>query len=105
MNDFRKEYEKVAGEWNDEAGTKAYALEIILRTLQLAGKDAIDDIESFKTAMNQLDQPNPLVKGGDSRLKFVGSQFFGQKRQIGVPMVVNVVRNGALETMFVGAVE
>ena len=104
MNQFRKRYEQHVGEWNDEAGTKAYALEIILRTLQLAGKAAIDDVEVFKGAMDKLDQPNPLVKG-DKRLKFVGSQYFGQKRQIGVPMVVNVVRNGQLETMFVGSVE
>ena len=104
MNQFRQRYEQHVGEWNDEAGTKAYALEIILRTLQLAGKAAIDDVEVFKSAMDKLDQPNPLVKG-DKRLKFVGSQYFGQKRQIGVPMVVNVVRNGQLETMFVGSVE
>lgn len=105
MNDFRKEYEKVAGEWNDEAGTKAYALEIILRTLQLAGPAALEDVEAFKQAMDKLDQPNPLVKGGDKRLKFVGTEYFGQKRQIGVPMVVNVVRGGQLETLFVGEVE
>ena len=104
MNEFRKQYVEHVGEWNDEAGTKAYALEIILRTLQLAGKAAIDDVEVFKAAMDELDQPNPLVKG-DKRLKFVGTQFFGQKRQIGVPMIVNVVRNGALETLFVGSVE
>ena len=104
MNEFRKEYEKVAGEWNDEAGTKAYALEIILRTLQKAGKGAIEDVEVFKRAMDGLDQPNPLVKG-ENRLKFVGGQYFGQKRQIGVPMVVNVVRGGKLETLFVGSVE
>ena len=104
MNDFRKQYVEHVGEWNDEAGTKAYALEIILRTLQLAGKAAIDDVEVFKAAMDELDEPNPLVKG-DKRLKFVGTQFFGQKRQIGVPMIVNVVRNGELETLFVGSVE
>ena len=104
MNEFRKQYVEHVGEWNDEAGTKAYALEIILRTLQLAGKAAIDDVEVFKAAMDELDQPNPLVKG-DKRLKFVGTQFFGQKRQIGVPMIVNVVRNGELETLFVGSVE
>ena len=104
MNEFREQYVEHVGEWNDEAGTKAYALEIILRTLQLAGKAAIDDVEVFKAAMDELDQPNPLVKG-DKRLKFVGTQFFGQKRQIGVPMIVNVVRNGELETLFVGSVE
>ena len=104
MNDFRKRYVEHVGEWNDEAGTKAYALEIILRTLQLAGPEAVNDVAAFKRAMDQLDQPNPLVKG-DKRLKFVGSQYFGQKRQIGVPMVVNVVRGGQLETLFVGDVE
>lgn len=104
MNEFRRRYIEHVGEWNDEAGTKAYALEIVLRTLQLAGPAAIDDVAVFKRAMDQLDQPNPLVKG-DKRLRFVGAQYFGQKRQIGVPMVVNVVRGGQLETLFVGDVE
>ena len=110
MNEFRKEYEKVAGEWNDEAGTKAYALEIILRTLQKAGKPALTDIEAFKRAMDSFDEPNPLIigdklAGGANRLKFVGTEYFGQKRQIGVPMLVNTVRDGKLETIYIGAVE
>ena len=37
MGKFADRYKKVAGEWNDEAGTKVYALEIILETLEKGG--------------------------------------------------------------------
>ncbi|HZC59564.1 MAG TPA: hypothetical protein VE154_06185, partial [Chthoniobacterales bacterium] len=47
MEKFADRYKKVAGEWNDEAGTKVYALEIIIATLQKAGPDAINNERSF----------------------------------------------------------
>ena len=105
MREFIEEYKKVAGEWNDEAGTKVYALEIILRALQKAGPSAIDNVEDFKKAVDSFSQPNPLVADSGSSLKFVGGSYFGQPRQVGVPMVVNVVRGGKLETLFIGSVE
>ena len=105
MREFIEEYKKVAGEWNDEAGTKVYALEIILRALQKAGPSAIDNVEEFKKAVDSFSQPNPLVADSGSSLKFVGGSYFGQPRQVGVPMVVNVVRGGKLETLFIGSVE
>lgn len=91
------------GEWNDEAGTKVYALEMILQTLAAAGPQAVDDVEAFKRAIPELRYKNPFLKEARD-LTFVGSQIFGQKRQIGVPMVVNVYRNGGFETLFVGSV-
>lgn len=105
MEEFAGVYEEVAGEWNDEAGTKVYALEMILETLKLAGPDAIDDIGVFKAAMNDVNEPNPFVKEGEPRLKFVGEQYFEQNRQLNVPMVVNVYRDGGFETLFIGSVE
>ena len=36
MNAFREAYVAHVGEWNDEAGTKVYALEMIIETLKLA---------------------------------------------------------------------
>jgi branched-chain amino acid transport system substrate-binding protein len=42
---------------------------------------------------------------GDSKLKYVGTTSFGQKRQIYVPMVVNEYRDGAFKTLFVGEVD
>ena len=105
MREFIEEYKQVAGEWNDEAGTKVYALEIILRALQKAGPSAIDNVEEFKKAVDSFSQPNPLVADSGSSLKFVGGSYFGQPRQVGVPMVVNVVRGGKLETLFIGSVE
>lgn len=105
MGKFSDVYGKVAGEWNDEAGTKVYALEMILETLKRAGPKAIDDVKVFKAAMNDVSETNPFVKDGEPKLKFVGERYFKQNRQVNVPMVVNVYRDGAFETLFVGSVE
>jgi branched-chain amino acid transport system substrate-binding protein len=104
MEEFAKEYANVAGEWNDEAGTKVYALEIILATLQKAGKAAIEDTSLFKQAIDGFAVKNPFLKE-DAQLTYVGSADFGQKRQIGVPMVVTEYQDGAFKTLFVGSVE
>ena len=42
MDDFVQRYTARAGRWHDEAGTKVYALEMILRTLQSVGPQALD---------------------------------------------------------------
>jgi branched-chain amino acid transport system substrate-binding protein len=103
MEEFIKRYEKVAGEWNDEAGTKVYALEIILNTIKAAGPAAINDVNVFMKAIDTFSMPNPYLK--DNRpLNYVGITDFGHKRQISVPMVVTEYRDGDFETLFVGAV-
>lgn len=104
MEAFAEEYAKVAGEWNDEAGTKVYALEIILATLQKAGKAALDDIELFKQTVDGLSMSNPFLKE-EAQLTYVGTNYFGQKRQIGVPMVVSEFQDGDFKTLFIGSVE
>ncbi len=104
MEQFVKRYDKVAGEWNDEAGTKVYALEIILATLKKAGKDAIDDIDKFKAAIPNFSMSNPFLKDKQD-LHYVGEKYFGQERQIGVPMVVNEFQDGKFNTLFIGSVE
>lgn len=104
MDDFTKHYLKVAGEWNDEAGTKAYALEMILRTLQKAGKAAITDTEVFKKAMPDFEVQNPFLKE-PTPLRYVGEAYFQQKRQIGIPMVINTVQDGKFQTLFIGSVQ
>jgi branched-chain amino acid transport system substrate-binding protein len=104
MDDFVERYKKVAGEWNDEAGTKVYALEMILATLQKAGAKAIADVETFKAAIPDFSIKNPFLVA-DKVLRYVGSAYFQQPRQIGVPMVVTEVRNGHFETLFIGDVE
>jgi branched-chain amino acid transport system substrate-binding protein len=103
MEEFAKEYAKVAGEWNDEAGTKVYALEIILATLQ-QNPGAVEDVDAFKKGIESLSIKNPFLKE-EKRLTFVGDAYFGQKRQIGVPMVVNEFQDGEFKTLFVGSVE
>jgi branched-chain amino acid transport system substrate-binding protein len=104
MDDFTERYKKVAGEWNDEAGTKVYALEMTLATLQKAGAKAIADVETFKAAIPKFSMKNPFLVA-DKVLRYVGSAYFQQPRQIGVPMVVNEVRNGQFQTLFIGDVE
>lgn len=102
--EFMRAYESVAGEWNDEAGTKIYALEMILQTLRAAGAAALDDIEPFKAAIGQVDVENPFIKEGTPRLSWIGDQWFGQKRQLNVPVVVNEFRDGEFVTLVVDSV-
>ncbi len=104
MDSFIDHYNKVAGEWNDEAGTKAYALEMILRTLQKTGKAGIDDVEVFKKAIPDFAVDNPFLKEKQT-LRYVGEAYFQQKRQIGLPMVINTVKDGKFQTLFIGSVE
>lgn len=103
MVEFVDRYTKMFGEYNDESNTKVYALEYILETIR-ANPQAIDDVEVFKAAMDDFEAPNPFMKG-NAVLKYVGMTSFGQKRQVAVPLVVNVYRDGAFETLFVAEVD
>lgn len=105
MNSFIERYTKVAGEWNDEAGTKVYALEMLLQTLRIAGAKALDDIELFKAAIPKVDAPDPYIKGGEARLTWVGKDYFQQLRQVSTPMVVTEFKDDDFETLFIGYVE
>jgi branched-chain amino acid transport system substrate-binding protein len=102
MEDFAKRYAKHAGEWNDEAGTKVYALEIILATLQQNPK-ALTDVNEYKKTIPAFSMGNPFLKE-KAKLSYVGKQYFKQQRQIGVPMVVNEFKGGAFKTLFIGSV-
>lgn len=103
MNEFVDRYTKMFGEYNDESNTKVYALEYILETLK-AAPSAIDDVEAYKVAMDSFEAPNPYMKG-DAVLKYVGTSSFGQKRQVAVPLVVNVYQDGKFDTLFVAEVD
>lgn len=103
MREFVERYTKMFGEYNDESNTKVYALEYIIETLK-ADPSAIDDVEAFKATMDTFEAPNPYMTG-DAKLTYVGSSSFGQKRQVAVPLVVNVFNNGEFETLFVATVD
>ncbi len=103
MVEFVERYTEMFGEYNDESNTKVYALEYILETLK-ANPAAISDVEVFKVTMDTFEAPNPYMKGG-AVLKYVGSTSFGQRRQVAVPLVVNVYQNGVFETLFVASVD
>jgi len=99
---FVRRYRVLAGEWHDEAGTKAYAMETLLRTLQVAGPAAITDIAVFKRAMEDFAVPDPFFKTPRT-LRYVGRASLGQPRQIDVPLIINAVRDGSTETVHLGA--
>ncbi len=103
MKEFVDRYTKMFGEYNDESNTKVYALEYILETLK-ANPAAIDDVKAFQTTMDTFEASNPYMKG-DAKLKYVGMTSFGQKRQVSVPLVVNVYKDGKFETLFVASVD
>jgi branched-chain amino acid transport system substrate-binding protein len=103
MREFVDRYTKMFGEYNDESNTKVYALEYILETLK-ANPAGLKDVEAFKKTMDSFEAPNIYMKG-DAKLRYVGSSSFGQKRQVSVPLVVNVYQNGAFETLFVAQVD
>jgi len=103
MDKFIARYTKMFGEYNDESNTKVYALEYILATLK-ATPSAIDSVADFKSSMDSFSAPNPYLKG-DKTLKYVGMTSFGQKRQVSVPLVVNVYNDGKFETLFVAEVD
>ncbi len=103
MKEFVDRYTAMFGEYNDESNTKVYALEYILETLK-ANPAAIDDVDEFQRTMDTFEAPNPYMKG-DAKLRYVGMSSFGQKRQIAVPLVVNVFNDGEFETMFVAEVD
>jgi len=104
MEEFIVRYTKMFGEYNDESNTKCYALEYIVDTLQ-ANPKAIDNVEEFKKTMDSFSAPNPYLKDANAKLSYVGMTSFGQKRQVAVPMVVNVFKGGKFETLFVGQVD
>ncbi|HZN85855.1 MAG TPA: ABC transporter substrate-binding protein [Burkholderiales bacterium] len=103
MKEFVSVYKKRVGEWNDEAGTKVYALELILAVLKKNPK-ALDDVEVFKKEMATFSMPNPFVKGGATRLEFAGQADFGRRSQVGVPLVINEFQDKEFKTLFVGTI-
>jgi branched-chain amino acid transport system substrate-binding protein len=103
MREFVARYTKKFGEYNDESNTKVYALEYILETLK-ANPKGMTDVKEFQKTMDSFSAPNPYMVG-DAKLKYVGSTSFGQKRQVSVPLVVNVYKDGKFETMFVASVD
>ncbi|CCN68778.1 ABC transporter substrate-binding protein [Vibrio nigripulchritudo] len=103
MREFVKRYTSKYGEYNDESNTKVYALEYILETLK-SNPSAITNVDEFKQTMDSFEAPNPYIKG-ESKLSYVGKTSFGQKRQISVPLVVNVYQDSEFKTLFVAKVD
>lgn len=100
MQDFMDRYVRLAGQWNDEAGTKVHTLELILATLQMAGGGALSDIRRFKTMIPDFSIENPMSTRR-SRLSYMGDRDLKHKRQIGIPLVVNTISRGQLKNLFV----
>ena len=104
MKEFVAAYKKRVGEWNDEAGTKVYALELILAVFK-KNPSAMNDVEIFKKEMATFSMTNPFVKGGTTKLEFTGKADFGRRSQVGVPLVVNEFDGKDFQTLFVGSIK
>jgi branched-chain amino acid transport system substrate-binding protein len=65
----------------------------------MAGAGALGDIDRFKAMIPNFSIENPL-SNRRSRLTYYGVRDLRQKRQIGIPLVVNTIRRGQLETLF-----
>lgn len=104
MKEFIAAYKKRVGEWNDEAGTKVYALELILAVLK-KNPAALSDVEVFKKEMATFSMTNPFVKGGATKLEFAGMADFGRRSQVGVPLVVSEFDGKDFKTLFVGTIK
>lgn len=100
MQEFMTRFVKRAGQWNDEAGTKVHTLELILATLQMAGTDALSDIRRFKATIPHFSIENPM-SSRRSVLTYWGDRDLKQKRQIGIPLVVNTISRGELRNLLV----
>lgn len=103
MREFVERYTKMFGEYNDESNTKVYALQYIIDTLK-ANPAAIDNVDEYKKTIDTFEAPNPFMTG-DAKLKYVGTTSFGQKRQLSVPLVVNVFNDGKFDTLFIAQVD
>jgi branched-chain amino acid transport system substrate-binding protein len=103
MQDFMQRYTARAGRWHEEAETKVYALEMILRTLQSVGPQAIQDATGFLEAIPDFITDDPFVNE-KRELRYTGERSFNQRRQIGVPLVVDEFRDGGFQPLFVGSV-
>ena len=99
MRDFMARYVRLAGHWNDEAGTKVHTLELILATLQMAGAGALSDIARFKATIPHFSIENPM-SNRRSQLTYCGARDLRHKRQIGIPLVVNTISRGELKNLF-----
>lgn len=104
MKEFVAAYKKRVGEWNDEAGTKVYALELILAVLK-KNPAALKDVDVFKKEMATFSMTNPFVKGGSTKLEFTGNADFGRRSQVGVPLVINEFQDKDFKTVFVGTIK
>lgn len=100
MQDFMARYVRLAGQWNDEAGTKVHTLELILATLQMAGGSGLNDIRRFKATIPHFSIENPM-SNRRSLLTYLGDRDLRHKRQIGIPLVVNTISRGELKNLFV----
>lgn len=89
---FKAKYIEMNGHWDEEAGAKGYALEILLKVLQKAGADALTDTSIFLDSLGSFDIQDPFVKA-DRRLKFIGEKLFSQKRLLNIMPSLCMIEN------------
>ena len=104
MRKYIEVYKEIAGEWNDEAATKIYAMEMIRATVQQAGAAALTDGDAFIKAMPDVEYKNPYIKGNPI-IRYVGKKQYNKLAQIGVPLVLVQMKGGKFEVIKVTNLE
>ena len=103
--EFMKEYTKGGIEWNDEAGYKVYAFEMLCETIKTAGPAALNDTDAFRVAMPKVRYKDRYIKGYDITITYVGKSVFGHSQQIGLPIAIVQVADGGLKLLKVSQVK
>jgi len=96
---FMKEYTTRGVEWNDEAGYKVYALEMLCETIKTAGPAALTDTDAFRAAMPKVRYKDRYIKGYDATITYVGKSVFGHSQQIGHPVAIVQVKDDRLKVL------
>jgi branched-chain amino acid transport system substrate-binding protein len=104
MQKYIEVYKEIAGEWNDEAATKIYAMEMLRATIQQAGAAALTDGDAFVKAMPEVEYKNPYIQGNPT-IKYVGKKQYGKLAQIGVPLVLVQMKGGKFDVVKVTSLE
>lgn len=99
-SEFARRFRATHGELPDEAGSRVYAMEFILRMIQAAGPSALTNTRDFRKRMRELALADPFFKT-ERELKLVGRAAYGQNAQLNVPVVVKEIYDGQYQTRFV----
>lgn len=97
---FIKRFKARFGTWPDEAGSRAYAAEFLLRMIQVTGPSALKNTRSLRGNMHDLPLADPFFRN-ERELRLIGGKRYGRNVQLNVPVVVKEIYDGRYRTRHV----